>query len=84
LRTTQQFGRYNTSSIFLIQYYIKKSSKKTSKNPTQKYHKKYNNPHHTLNILYSNLQATLTLPAKHPPKYNKPPPFFSPQQQPSS
>ncbi len=36
---------------------------------------KYNNPLPTLNILYSNLQATLTLPSKHPLKYNKPPPL---------
>ncbi len=48
---------------------------KTSKNPTQKFHEKYNNPLPTLNILYSNLQATFTLPSKHLKKYNKPPLF---------
>ena len=36
---------------------------------------KYNNPLPTLNILYSNLQATLTIPSKYSQKYNKPPPF---------
>ena len=35
---------------------------------------KYNNPLPTLNILYSNLQATFTLPPQPPLKYNKPPP----------
>ena len=34
---------------------------------------KYNNPLYTLNILYSNLQATLTLPSDTPLKYNKSP-----------
>jgi hypothetical protein len=62
----------------LTQYYIKKSSKKHQKIPPKNITKKYNNPHPCLNILYSNLQATLTLPAKHPLKYNKPPFFLSP------
>ena len=42
-------------------------------NHPQKHLIKYNNPHPTSNILYSNLQATFTLPSKHPLKYNKPP-----------
>ena len=35
--------------------------------------KKYNNPLPTLNILYSKVQATFTIPSKHLEKYNKSP-----------
>ena len=51
----------------------KKHPKNHQKNPPQKHTEKYNNPLPNLNILYSNLQATFTLPSKHPLKYNKPP-----------
>ena len=90
----RNFSQQNGSAIFKINirslhnqqeriiFFDSILYKKTSKNPTQKYHKKYNNPHPTLNILYSNLQATLTLPAKHPLKYNKPPPFSLPNSTP--
>jgi hypothetical protein len=48
----------------------------TSKIPprwVKKHPLKYNNPLPTLNILYSKVQATLTLPPHPPLKYNKPP-----------
>jgi hypothetical protein len=45
----------------------------SSKISPQKHPLKYNNPLPTLNILYSNLQATFTLPPHTPLKYNKPP-----------
>ena len=32
---------------------------------------KYNNPLPSLNILYSKVQATFTLPSNYPLKYNK-------------
>ena len=51
----------------------KKNTQKNSKNPPQKHTEKYNNPLPNLNIGYSNLQATFTIPSKPLEKYNKPP-----------
>ena len=44
-----------------------------TKKTTQKHPLKYNNPHPPLNILYSNLLPTFTLPSTLLIKYNKSP-----------